>query len=361
MKNIPKTKEALQTIPKGIAMGIADVIPGVSGGTLALLLGIYERLIHALRGLDLKLVAELAAALHPRRNTKLKAVLQKYDCLFLGFLLLGMASAIAIASKVIPQLMIDHTPETLGLFMGLIIPSISVPFGAIGASDERTDSKLSLLVAGAAGTALAISCSLIMQSHGTLLGTQFGFGTSALVVLLSAMIAICAMILPGISGSYLLLLLGQYFFVLGIVGRLLNDILGRQPGKHADALILVERFNTLEVFGLACCFGLGAVIGLVCFSRVINWALNRFHNISMAALTGMVLGSLYVLWPFKVMPEATTLEALHIAVDEKVKWLPMAGNYLPATDELLTPGIALLVGATLSWGLIRWGRSATND
>ncbi len=373
-------KELIQTIPKGIAMGIADVIPGVSGGTLALLLGIYERFINALKGLGPELLSELNnAVIHffrlrksisPERKVNSRHlnftdVLKKYDCFFLGYILLGIAFAIAIASKIIPWLMIHYTPETLSLFIGLILPSISVPYNAIKAGKRRykytnkTKPDGILIIPGMIGITIAVSCSLIMQKYGTILGTNFDFKISAIIVFISAMIAICAMMLPGISGSYLLLLMGQYFFVLGIVGRLLNDLLGHHPSVHSDALLLVSRFSTIEVFALACCFASGAIIGLLVFSRVINWSLQQYHNITMAGLTGMVIGSLYVLWPFKVMPTKEKLDSLHITINEKVKWLPMAGNKLPEFHQITIPIICCLIGIVISWKLIQIGKKNT--
>ncbi|HLR26474.1 MAG TPA: DUF368 domain-containing protein [Fodinibius sp.] len=253
-------KEAPFLFIKGFLMGSADIVPGVSGGTMALITGIYERLINAIRSFDLPFLKRLI-------TFRIRAALRSVDWRFMLLLLSGMACAVFFFTKVVPlQVYMFTDPELVyGLFFGLIVGSIVV---------------------------LAKAIEGFSWMHGLMigLGTLIGFWVvtlvptatpeSSLFVFLSGAIAICAMILPGISGSYILLILRKYDFILSEVSRLGSP----QTGEAFLALLP---------------FGLGAVVGLALFSRVLSWLLNRYEAKTLALLIGFLIGSLYVIWPYQ--------------------------------------------------------------
>jgi len=241
-------------------MGSADIVPGVSGGTMALITGIYERLINAIRSFDLPFLKRLI-------TLRIGAALGSVDWRFMLLLLSGMASAVFFFTRIVPlQVYMFTDPELVyGLFFGLIVGSIVVLTKAIEG---------------------------FSWIHGLMigLGTFIGFwvvtlvptatSESPLFVFLSGSIAICAMILPGISGSYILLILRKYDFILSEVSRLGSA-------------------QTAEAFLVLLPFGLGAVVGLALFSRLLSWLLNRYEAKTLALLIGFLIGSLYVIWPYQ--------------------------------------------------------------
>ena len=315
-----KKRSIISTYLKGMAMGTADVIPGVSGGTLALILNIYERLIKAVKSIDINTIKGVLALLTCWKSSSRALANKEFkriDGLFLITLACGILSAAVLASSIIPALMIDHTEKTFATFLGLIIPSISIPWFMI-----KKKSFLNVLPL-VFGLAFTIFCSYLLKENGGLIGNDFSFGSTALIIFLCAMIAISAMILPGISGSYILMLLGQYIFVTGLIAKLKLDLLNKSASSPAKekAIELVAHFSTIEIIALICTFILGCLIGVTLFSRVIHWALENIHDKTMAFLTGMIASSVYVLWPYKATP--TDPEILILG---KGKWLPMAQN-----------------------------------
>jgi putative membrane protein len=259
-KDETTTKEWPFLALKGFLMGSADIVPGVSGGTMALITGIYERLLSAIKSVN-------ASSLKALVSLKFKLFFELFHWKFLVGLFAGILSAVVFFTKIVPlQVYMFTQPEMVyGLFFGLILGSIWILAKAIP--------KWSV----------AEAVSLIM-------GTVIGFWIVNLVpaetpenaafVFLSGMIAICAMILPGISGSYLLLMLRKYEYVLSRISELGGD-------------------NTVQAFLDLVPFGLGAVAGIMLFSRFLSWFLAKYHNKTMALLIGFLLGSLYVIWPYQ--------------------------------------------------------------
>ncbi len=255
---------------RGFAMGAADIVPGVSGGTVALVLGIYERLIdnvhtgatalkHILRG-DLDQVAP---------------TLRRVEWVWLLSLLAGILVAIAVLSSVLETLLEDHPVRMGALFFGLVAGSLTVAVRLI----ERIGAR-----EVAVGLVVAVALFLVL---GVRSATETAEGTAEIVTqpwwvfFLSGALAICAMILPGISGSFILVMIGMYAEVLGAV----ND-------RNLVALSATA---------------LGCVIGLALFSTVLAWALEHHHDLMMAAMVGLMLGSLRVLWPWPGGTETTDL------------------------------------------------------
>lgn len=242
---------------RGFAMGAADIVPGVSGGTVALVLGIYRRLVASIRtgagALAALLRLDVGAFLD-----RLRAV----EWRFLAPLLVGVASAVIALSHLIESLLEHHPVRMSALFFGLVAGSIVVAWRLIG---ERDRPRLLVLLAVA-----LVTFWLLGYSAGTIVDPPWW------AFLLGGSVAICAMILPGISGSFILLMMGMYAPVLGAV----ND---RQ--LLALGVLIV-----------------GVVVGLGAFSTLLNLLLERYHDTVMAALVGLMAGSLRVLWPW---PEGT--------------------------------------------------------
>jgi putative membrane protein len=251
--------EQLQTLGRGFLMGLADVVPGVSGGTVALILGHYQRLITAISHIDanwLRLVAQ-------RRMVE---AWSRIDASFLISLAIGMVLGVISFASLIHHLLEDYPEYTLALFFGLIIASSWLVAHQV---ERFTPARWGLL---ALGTAVAAGLCLLQP-----VPTQLGW----LNVFLSAMVAICAMILPGISGAFILLLLGMYQPITG----LLRSTLGGDI--------------TAANLGLLLAFCAGCLCGLLLFSRLLRWLLEHYRHGTMSLLVGLMLGSLYRLWPFR--------------------------------------------------------------
>ena len=253
-------------------MGTADIVPGFSGGTVALVLGIYDRLIRNIRigarGLKQLLTGDI---------TGLKQTLRDIEWGWLLALLAGILAAVAALSSVLGRLLQDEPVVMAGLFFGLVVGAIWIAYKLI----DRVDAVALAIMAGA-----SITLFLVL---GLRTDTEVAEGTAEVVTqpiwifFIVGAIAICAMILPGISGSLLLVMLGMYTEVLGAVHD--RDIL------------------SLGAFAIGC------VTGLALFSTLLNWLLGNYHNWVIAAMVGPMLGSLRVLWPWPHGVDSTRLEA----------------------------------------------------
>ncbi len=237
---------------RGMAMGAADVVPGVSGGTLALITGIYEELIDTLGGFTPRLLGVW-------RREGFAAFWQQANLTFLLTLLAGIFTSIALLARLITWLLENHPVPVWAFFSGLILASIFLVLAPL--QKRGLVQGLALL----AGTVIAVMIGLAPGLSG---------GGSALVFFLSGMLAICAMILPGISGSFILLLLGMY-----------------QP--------VLEAVKSLQL-PLLLAFMSGCAIGLLSFVHILKWTLHRYHDTVMALLAGFMAGSLVKLWPWRV-------------------------------------------------------------
>ena len=275
---------------QGLLMGGADVIPGVSGGTMALIVGIYERLLRAVSGVFGALTAAARADL-PRA----RAAAAEIEWRFILPLGLGIVSAIVAGSRVILPLMERYPAQAHGLFFGLVAASLAIPWMRI----ERPGAKEYLTVPLAAVTAFVLVGlpPAVVQDP------------SMPRVFASAAVAICAMILPGVSGSFLLKVLGMYEVTLAA----LRDL-------------------DLAYVAVFCA---GAAVGLGVFAKLLTWLLEHRHDVTMAALVGLMAGSLRALWPWQ---EAD--RTLH---------LPGPGDPVASVVLLLAAGFAFV--ALLTW----WG------
>lgn len=258
-------KEYLVISLKGMAMGAADVVPGVSGGTIALITGIYKELIDSFANINLGLIKIL-------RKDGIAAAFRSINGPFLLALVSGIAVSIFSLAKFFHYLL-EHKPVLVwSFFFGLIIASIWL-VGKLVAKWDR--STISLLIAGAI---ISFAITVISPANGPdTLGYLF----------ISGMLAFVAMILPGISGSFILLLLGAYQLVLGKVSSLIDAL------HPFDSQLLLENVISLGVFAI------GGIIGLLSFSRVLKWMFEKYEANTLALLTGFLIGSLNKVWPWK--------------------------------------------------------------
>jgi putative membrane protein len=236
---------------RGLLMGAADIVPGVSGGTVAFITGIYDTLLGSIRAVDMAFLSRLA-------KRDIAGAWQHINGGFLLALMLGIATSIFSLAQLVSWLLENHPVLLWAFFFGLILASALVLLREV---NKWSAALVFCLLVGVA-VAVTIALSPAMRLDMGYVG-----------VFLAAFLAICAMILPGISGSFILVLLGMYSTVLTAIKSL--DL----------AFILV--------------FAVGAASGLLCFSRLLHWLLNRFHQATMALLTGFLFGSLAVVWPWK--------------------------------------------------------------
>lgn len=285
------------TILKGMAMGLAEIIPGVSGGTIAFITGIYERLLNAIKAwnpTNLKLLFK----------GKVKDFWQAIDGNFISQLLFGMAIGMISGVFAVTYLM-DHYIEPLwGFFFGLIIASVLLIFRQVYLWDWI---RILLLIAGIVFAVLIIS---INPAHGN---TAYWF------VFISGMIAVSALMMPGVSGSFMLLILGMYS-------------------------VIIPAFKTLitapnaEIFWLIFVFGLGLVAGLLTFSRVLSWTFKKYHQSTLMVLTGFIIGSLYKIWPWRLPTKFMNKNTEAFETDLSLLENLDKHDYKVISEKLVMPG-----------------------
>jgi putative membrane protein len=284
----------------GLAMGAADVVPGVSGGSMAFIMGIYGRLLEALAGFDLELLRLLGQG-------RWSAAAARVHLGFLVPLLAGIAGSVLLLVRPITWLYTAHPVWLFAFFFGLIVGSIVL----IARHAHWGASGLVAMAVGAAAALVFVTRVPVTMPHDSF--TLFWSGA----------VAIMAMILPGISGSFLLLVLvlGQYQHVMEAV-------------KGLDLATLVP-------------FALGCAIGLAAFVRLLRWLLERWHGQTVALLVGVMAGSLWKIWPFRTVLESTTNAKGKLVVLRDALAAPPDGGALLAALALAAFGVLLVVG--LEW------------
>lgn len=300
-------KENLVLFAKGVGMGSADVVPGVSGGTIAFITGIYGELLGAIRSFD-------AAAIRLLFSLRLKEFWKHINGNFLVVLLSGILFAIVALSRIVLFLLENHTELLWSFFFGLIVASAFV----VGRKIDRW--SLGVIITGIIGAGIAY---FITVASPTQTPETYWF------IFLSGAIAICAMILPGISGSFLLVLLAKYEYILGAVRDLQAGVIGA--------------------------FVLGCVTGIMLFSRVVHYMLQNHYNLTVALLSGFMIGSLNKVWPWKITLQ--TITDRHGLVKPVVQQNVLPGDYLELTGQepYLLPAILLaLFGFVLVWLVDRY-------
>ena len=348
MRLYPNAMRLTKIIAHGFLIGIANIIPGMSGGTLALVLGIYERLIAALRNIRLSTLKKVIQVFTLKKGAFADALsaLHRADVGFLALLGVGAVAAVLLTSKLIVYLLNAHHDATYGFFSGLILTSIAIPARMLRGFGGKE--LLVLLIA----VALIIGISL---GTGSQTSEKTGIATEKVEIVnddfelrrrtpmsresepnamrltenpnamrlikmfACGALAISAMILPGISGSFLMLAFGVYFPLLTAINGVMGGVSAflstaaaiPARGAHATQLpnsTLWGDFLTLAVFALGCLFG------LVAFTRLLNYLLERYRNLTIAFLIGLMVGSLYGLWPFRdfAMVDGERVDTAHI-------------------------------------------------
>ncbi len=296
-------KDKVILAAKGFCMGAADVVPGVSGGTMAFILGIYQELINAIKSFDRKWFMAIL-------TLDIKTVIGRPHFSLVIPLGIGLFAALMFFTRVIslPALIVSHPEQVYGLFFGLIVGSTIV------------------LLRGMEALRLS-ECAMILP--GLLLGlvvfnlvpTQTP--EAAWFIFLSGALAICAMILPGISGSFILLILNKYAYIFNAIGHF--------------------------KFGVIIPFALGCATGLLLFARLLSWLLEHYYRRTILFIGGLLLSSLYVIWPFQ--------ERVYEVVRGKSRMIS-SSPVLPAeiSGTVISAGVLLILGITIVLALTYIGQ-----
>ena len=415
--------DKLKTVARGACMGLADVVPGVSGGTMALVLGIYVQFIEAVKSVNFRWVLPLFAWIGSGfKSEKKDAVIDPIRSIHWGFLIplmMGIMAAFVVGSRIIPELMDRYPVEMRAFFMGLIIASMLVPWAQmqskgfvevgviiacavlfyfiVGSAssppqswdtyeddaamtledftraypstatpeqlycprDANDNPELRAAIAAASpeqAAELDEVCAAVVAASGDLRelsdvrhelhlgrkhpdnpfnevevpeGTPINIPSPAIwFVFIAGLIAICAMVLPGISGSFILLIFGLYYFLLSAIKGFIYSLIDLQ--FPTNQLIYVSVFFV------------GTLIGIMLFTRLLSWLFKHYEAVTLAALIGIMLGSLRVIWPWKIGDTHTT----------------EVQNVLPAGGDAALPIALIAVGFIVVFGLSMLGRRA---
>jgi putative membrane protein len=316
-------------ILKGVAMGIAEAIPGVSGGTLAFITGIYEELISTIKSFT------------PANMLKIRKSFQSFwesiNGPFLIFLLLGMVIGLGIGVTVISNLLVTQKEALWAFFFGIVLASVFYL-----SRDVRW--YLLTILLGMAGAIISFTITHLTPATGT---------DHFLYIYMAGFIAVSALMLPGISGSFILLLLGLYELIIHSVKAVLIDL---SFGSNLGVLAI---------------FGLGVLSGMFSFARVLSYMLRRFYDGTMSFLIGILLGSLNKLWPWKLIQTALNTES-GLIEDIGATAVPDAEMYKVISEVNISPGVfqaykdpqmflvssTFILGCLIVLGLWYFGRPA---
>ncbi len=283
MEKERSVKDYAMLVLKGMSMGAADVVPGVSGGTIAFIVGIYDELINSIKSINLHAGRLLCKG-------RLREFWKTINGNFLFFLLLGIGISVFSLAKLITYLLETEPVLVWSFFFGLVLASTWFVSKDIKEWNWKTVSGF--LVGAVVAFYITVA-------------TPTETPSNLFFIFFCGVIAICAMILPGISGSFILVLLGKYFYIM-------------------------EAVETLDLVVLGV-FAVGCFLGITSFSHVLSYALRRFRNVTLAVLSGFMLGSLNKVWPWKAQVKEL-VEGQTIVVEQ---------NVLPG--ESLTEGVVLML------------------
>jgi putative membrane protein len=289
-----KPKDYIFITLKGMAMGVAELVPGVSGGTIAFVTGIYEEFITSINNVNIGTIKAL-------KEDGFKIFWKKLNGSFLIALVIGMMISIFSLSKIIAWLLEDHPIPTWAFFFGLVLASVIF----VAKSIQRWNVLAVFLFIIGSASAFYITTLPPSTSTGSL---PFIFFSGA--------IAICAMVLPGISGSFILVLLGSYKTVL-------------------------EAVNNKD-FGIIITFAFGAAFGILSFARILKWMFTNYKDATLAVLTGFILGSLNKIWPWKNIIEIIQIGKKEIIIDENISPSAFQGD-----NQLTVAIVAAIIGFSL--------------
>lgn len=284
---------------KGFCMGCADIIPGVSGGTIAFITGIYEDLLAAIKSFDLAAVRRLLRG-------DLRAALSGLHLRFLVPLLGGIGCALLAMARVVHHLLEHHPVLIWSVFFGLIAASIWVVGRRVGRWGGPT-------------------------AAGAVLGAVVGWLVVGLIpvqtpdalwfIFFSGAVAICAMLLPGVSGAFLLLVLGKYATITATL---------KNPFDSGNLLLIMV-------------FGAGCVAGVLGFSRLLHWLMTRHHDLAVAGLTGLMAGAMRKVWPWKDVLETAQVGRKIIVLREALAWPPLDASVVLPLCLMLAGAVAVLL------------------
>ena len=286
---------------KGMAMGAADVVPGVSGGTIAFISGIYEELITSINNINLSLFATL-------RKQGLKAFWDQLNGNFLLALFVGIFTSVLSLAKFLSWLLENQPILLWSFFFGLVLASIFLVGKEISKWNLGTITLLLI------GTGIAFFITELPANENV---------DSLPYLFLSGALAICAMILPGISGAFILVLLGSYKTILDAV-------------HERDLKIVIT-------------VGLGAIFGLLSFAKLLKWMFSHYKNMTLSLLTGFILGSLNKIWPWKKVLQTKTFGDKTMVIDDMNVW----PSSFEGENQLLPAIILAIVGFSLIFILER--------
>ena len=286
---------------KGIAMGAANVIPGVSGGTIALITGIFEKLINSIKSFD---IVALRYILKGEFNKFAKHV----NLLFLVTVFAGVGVSIISLAKLFDYLFVNFPIHIWSYFFGLILASVFF----VGKRIQKWN--ISVVVSFAIGSVVALGITLLSPA------TE---NSNMFYLVLCGVIAACSMILPGLSGSFILILMGNY------------------------QLVMIDAVNNLDITILLPVV-VGAGVGLLAFSYVLSWIFAKYKNQTIAVLTGFILGSLSVLWPWKKVVESIVDRHGVTKPLTQINVLPWNFNHLTGNEAHIVFAILLMLAGILS-------------
>jgi len=290
-------KEYVVISLKGMAMGAADVVPGVSGGTIAFISGIYEELLNSISSFNFSLINVF-------KNEGFKSVWIKVNGNFLVSLFVGILISVLSLAKLIESMLENHPIVIWSFFFGLVLASIIY----IGKQITKwTKGSFLCLILGA-----------ILAFYITTLNPMVSANSSPWFLFLAGMIAICAMILPGISGSFILVLLGAYKPVLNALNT-----------KDFVSIII---------------FLVGAILGLLSFSRMLKWLFSTYKNYTLATLTGFIIGSLNKIWPWK---ETISWRTNSKGIEVPFNTTSVSPLSFDGDSKLLMAGLLAIIGFSL--------------
>ena len=329
LENIKGLIKNIAVAVKGACMGAADVIPGVSGGTIAFIMGIYDDFVGSLAAINAEAVKMLLKG-------QFKAFWKHINGSFLLSLVIGIGISVVSLAGLMQMLLSDFPFQTWAFFFGLIVAS-SI-FIIRGISGWRLREGLLLVLGIILGVVIC-----------TLSPTQTPDGLW--FIFLSGAIAICAMILPGISGSFILLILGKYQYMMGCISDLVSGV------------------NFGQNFLILCIFGIGAVVGILGFSKFLHWMLARWNKETLIVLAGFIIGSLVKVWPWSnteaivlsQFPDAALLaESLdgHLPAEVLAQYSGSTDPHIAGAILFALIGFGLVTGIELAGKIITRRRAA---
>lgn len=329
MQSTRTFKDRIFLVIKGLAMGAANKVPGVSGGVVAFVAGFYEEFIYSLQRVN-------KTAFKLLFNGRFKSFYQYINGKFLGLLFLGMIVSYFSVSKILDYLIVNYELYVWSAFFGMILGSIYYISKDFKAWNGKT------IIALILGAVIGISISFLDPAKEN---------DNLWFVFFCGIISVSGMTLPGFSGSFILILLGNYVLLLVDSVNALYDTLSDIFTGNFEFIKNEARIRMLKVLGV---FTLGSVTGLVTFSHVLNYILHHYKNITLATIVGFIIGSLGVVWPWKETIYKTTSDGSYILDSTGKQVIANYERFLPeATTETYIAiayiGLGILIVLGLEW------------